>query len=306
MKLLQPIAVRDLASQIDAELLGDETLIAQGINEIHHVEAGDISFVDHPQYYDAALASAASIILIDKIYPCPPAKALLVVAEPFAVYNRIINEHRPHQPLRFGVSPDAQIGEGTYIEPGAIIGPNVRIGRDCYIGANAYVGEYSVLGDRVVVQVGAIIGSDAFYYKKTAEGFQKWRSGGFVILEDDVEIGPGCTIAKGVSAPTRIGEGCKLDAQCHIGHDVQVGKFCLIAAQVGIAGNTHIGEHCFIYGQAGIAQNLRIGDRVVIGAKSGVSKNLDSGKTYLGYPAGEAREVYKQLATLRRLADGKL
>jgi UDP-3-O-[3-hydroxymyristoyl] glucosamine N-acyltransferase len=118
-----------------------------------------------------------------------------------------------------------------------------------------------------------------------------------------VEIGAGCTINKGVSGDTVIGEGTKLDCQVHIGHDVVIGKRCLIAAQVGIGGNTRIGDEVVLYGQVGIAQNLVIGERAVILAKSGVSKNLPPGKTYFGYPAGEARGMYRELAALRHLPD---
>jgi UDP-3-O-[3-hydroxymyristoyl] glucosamine N-acyltransferase len=120
-----------------------------------------------------------------------------------------------------------------------------------------------------------------------------------------VEIGAGCTINRGVSGDTIIGDGTKLDCQIHVGHGAVIGKNCLIAAQTGIAGKTVIGDNCTIYGQVGIAQNLHIGDNVVILAKSGISKDLESNKTYFGTPAGEAREKYKEMAAIRILLDGK-
>jgi len=122
-----------------------------------------------------------------------------------------------------------------------------------------------------------------------------------VIIEDNVDIGAGCTINKGVSGDTTIGAGTKIDCQVHIGHDARIGKNCLIAAQAGISGNTVLGDEVVVYGQVGIAQNLKIGAKAVILAKSGVSKDLEGGKTYFGYPAQEAREAYKELATLRQL-----
>lgn len=125
-----------------------------------------------------------------------------------------------------------------------------------------------------------------------------------MILENDVEIGAGCTINRGVSGETIIGAGSKLDCQIHVGHGVVIGKNCLIAAQTGIAGKTIIGSNCTIYGQVGIAQNLKIGDNVVLLAKSGASKDLESNKTYYGTPAGEAREKFKEIAAIRMLLDG--
>ena len=301
MDLPNPISVQEIANQFGAKIIGDSNLDITGINEIHHVRAGDLTFVDHPKYYKSALASAATVVLIDREAACPIGKALLVVGQPFEVYNALVKRFHPWQPIRFPTSHDAIIGEGTHIEPGAIIGPNVRIGRDCLIQANAYIGEYSELGDRVIVQPGAIIGGDAFYFKKTAEGFVKWRSGGHVVLEDDVEIGPGCTIAKGVSSATRIGAGSKLDAQCQIGHDVKLGKRCLLAAQVGVAGNTTLGDDVVLYGQVGVAQNLHLGDGVTVYAQSGVGTDIAAGKTYFGSPAIEARDAFRDLITLRNL-----
>jgi len=160
-----------------------------------------------------------------------------------------------------------------------------------------------VIGKKVVIQAGAIIGTDAFYFKKSEEGYTPWRSGGRVIIEDDVQIGAGCTINKGVSGDTVIGEGSKLDCQVHIAHGVVLGKNCLLAAQVGIAGKTIVGDNCTFYGQSGIAQSLVIGDGVTLLAKTGVSKDLEGGKTYFGIPAAEAREKYKELAALRQLPD---
>lgn len=151
------------------------------------------------------------------------------------------------------------------------------------------------------MQAGALIGTDAFYYKKINGHYHKWRSGGRVIIGNDVEVGAGCTISRGVSGETIIGEGTKLDCQIHIGHGAVIGRHCLIAAQVGIAGKTIIGDHCVIYGQVGIAQNLHIGDHTILLAKSGVSKDLEGGKTYFGVPAGEAREKYKEIAGIKML-----
>ena len=122
-----------------------------------------------------------------------------------------------------------------------------------------------------------------------------------MIIGDDVEIGAGTTISRGVSGETIIGSGSKLDCQVHIGHGAVLGRNCLLAAQVGVAGKTIIGDNCVIYGQAGIAQNLMIGDNSIILAKTGVSKDLEGNKTYFGYPAGEAREKYKELAALRMM-----
>jgi UDP-3-O-[3-hydroxymyristoyl] glucosamine N-acyltransferase len=303
MNFPKPIPIQQIAKKIGAILIGDDTLESTGINEIHQVRPGDITFSDVKKYFEKALKSAATIIILNEETACPPDKALLICADPFTAYDSLIREYRPFQPVNQAISSTAQIDASTIIEPGAVIGHHVVVGKNCYIQSNVVIAEHTIIGDDVVIQAGALIGTDAFYFKKTESGYQRWRSGGRVVLENRVEIGAGCTINKGVSGDTRIGEGTKLDSQVHLGHDVVVGKNCLFAAQVGIGGNTTVGDNVVLYGQVGIAQNLKIGDNVVILAKSGVSKDLEAGRVYFGYPAGEAREIYRELAALRHLPE---
>ncbi len=303
MRFPQPIPVRDLAQRFNAQLIGDETLVVTGINEIHKVSPGDIAFSDVKKYFQKTLDSAATVLLFNEAAECPPGKAILVVANPFEVYDTLVREHRPFDPLSEAISERAIIHPSTIIEPGVVIAPNVRIGANCYIQANAYIGEYSIIGDHVNIGPGTIIGSDAFYFKKLADGsFKKWRSGGRVIIENHVDIGANCTINKGVSGDTIIGEGSKLDCLIHIGHGAVIGKNCLFAAQVGIGGKTIVEDNVVLYGQVGIAQALHIGKGVIVQAKSGVSKNLEAGKVYFGTPAEETRQKLRELAILRQLA----
>jgi UDP-3-O-[3-hydroxymyristoyl] glucosamine N-acyltransferase len=301
MKFAQPIAIKALAEQLNAELIGDDTLEATGINEIHKVVKGDITFVDVKKYFNKSLHSAASIIILNEKVECPKGKALLVVDDPFRAYNNLVLEHRPLIPLTSTVSDTAEIHPTAVIEPNVVIGHHVKIGKYSHIQANVTIHEHTTIGDHVNIQSGTIIGTDAFYYKKHDYGYEKWRSGGRVVIEDNVEIGAACTINKGVSGDTVIGAGTKFDCQIHIGHGAVIGKNCLFAAQVGIGGKTIIGNDVVLYGQVGIAQRLKIGDKAVILAKSGVSKDLEGGKVYFGYPAKEARTNYRELAALRQL-----
>lgn len=303
MNFPQPISVKELAISVGATIIGDESLEALGINEIHQVRKGDITFVDVPKYFNKALQSAATIILLNAKAKCPPGKALLLCEDPFKVYNDLVLSYRPYRPLTATISESAQIHPSTVIEPNAVIGPDVVIGRNCHIHANVTISEYTIIGDNVVIQPGTVIGTEAFYYKRGPNGYEKWRSGGRVIIEDNVDIGPGCTINKGVSGDTIIGMGTKLDSQVHIGHDVVIGKHCLLAGQTGVGGNTVIGNWVVLYGQVGVAQNLHIGDNAVVSAKAGVSKDLEGGKLYFGVPAADARVAYRELAALRHLPD---
>ncbi|MBT8219159.1 MAG: UDP-3-O-(3-hydroxymyristoyl)glucosamine N-acyltransferase [Bacteroidia bacterium] len=301
MKFKTPIPITEIADRYNLQIKGDSSLIATGINEIHKVVPGDITFVDYEKYYGKSLNSAASIIIIDKEVDCPNHKALLICNDPFAVYDDIVRQHRPFRAINGQIHHSAIIDPSTIIECNVIIGPDVTIGTNCHIQAGSVIHEHVVIGNHVIIQSGAILGTDAFYFQKKEGKYKKWRSGGRVILEDHVDIGAGCTINRGVSGDTIIGEGSKLDSQVHIGHGAVVGKNCLIAAQTGIAGKSIIGDNVVLYGQVGISQNLTIGDNAVLLAKSGVSKSLKGDTVYFGYPADEMRRKYRELAALRNL-----
>lgn len=301
MNFPQPIPVTEIAEKIGATLIGNTTLDAVGINEIHNVRPGDITFVDVEKYFAKSLNSAATIIILNKETTCPEGKVLLLCDDPFKAYNSLINEYNPRQIINHEIAETANIHPSTIVEPGAVVGPEVRIGKNCYIQANATIQGRVIIGNNVTIESGVVVGTDAFYYKRTPEGYTKWRSGGRVIIEDNVDIGSCSTINIGVSGDTTIGEGTKLDSQIQIGHDAVIGKHCLMAAQSAVAGNTHIGDWTVIYGQCGITQNLRIGERTVILAKSLVTKNLKGGETYSGNPAQPVKKERYQQASLRQL-----
>lgn len=301
MKLSKHISVQELAKKYNLKILGNQNQSAYGINEIHKVVEGDITFVDAEKYYTKSIQSNASIILINKETEFPEHKTLLICDEPFEIYNRIVLENRPELQEEERISKTAIIHPSSIVHSSAVIGPYVVIGPNAKIEANAIIAEHSIIGARTCIQAGAIIGSDAFYYKKTVSGFKKWRSGGRTIIHSDVEIGAGSTINKGVSGDTIVGEGTKIDCQVHIGHGVVIGRNCLFAAQVGIGGKTIIGDNVILYGKVGLTQNLKIGNNVIVLAGSGVSKDIEDGKTYFGAPAEEVKIKYRELASLRQL-----
>lgn len=307
MQLSQAISLSDIAGWLGCSFAGNGDALITGINEIHKVVPGDLTFVDFHKYYDKALNSAATFIIINKEVECPAGKGLLFSDDPFRDYVRLCKRFRPFEVSMQQVADTATIGEGTLLLPGAYVGPHVRIGKNCIIHPNVVIYDHSELGDNVIIHANTVIGSDAFYYKKrnTEEPFfDKLYSCGRVIIEHDVEIGASCTIDKGVSGDTVIGAGSKLDNHIHIGHGVVLGKRTLIAAQVGIGGKTVVGDDCIFWGQVGISKTLHIGDNVTVLAQSGVGNDLESGKTYFGSPAIEARQKWKEMARLKKLAEG--
>ncbi len=303
MKFQDPIPVAQIAKDYGLQIIGDDSLIALGINEIHKVEEGDITFSDVKKYFKKSLESAATIIILNERADCPASKAILLADNPFEVYNDIVSKQRPHRPLSATVDLSAYVHASAIIEPGVIIGPNVRIGKYSHIQANTVILEHTIIGDHVTIQPGCVIGSDAFYYKRGTDGHKKWRSGGRVIIEDHVEIGALNTINKGVSGDTIIGEGTKLDCQVHVGHGATIGKHCLLAAGVLIAGKANIGNNVVLYGDVGVVQAITIEDDVTVLAKTLVNKNLEKGKVYNGLPASESRQRNREIIALKNLPD---
>jgi UDP-3-O-[3-hydroxymyristoyl] glucosamine N-acyltransferase len=303
MKFNRTHSLKEIAALIDSKFIGAEDFPVQGMNEIHVVESGDIVFVDHPKYYDKALQSAATIVLINKEVECPEGKALLISDDPFRDFNKLTKHFKPFTAASVAISDSAIIGEGTVIQPNCFIGHNVTIGKNCLIHANVTIYDNTVIGNNVIIHSGSILGADAFYYKKRPEGFDQLLSGGRVVIEDNVGIGALCSIDKGVTGDTTIGEGTKLDNQVHVGHDTVIGKRCLIAAQTGVAGCVVIEDEVTLWGQVGTTSGITIGEKAVVMGQTGVTKSIEGGKTYFGTPIEESREKLKQLANIKRIPE---
>lgn len=307
MKFPSPVSLKWVSSLIDAELLGNASGEATGINEIHRVEKGDLCFVDHPKYYNKCINSKASFIIINtKDVSIPEGKSLLVVPDPFEAYLKIVNHFKPFVAATKPVSDTAKIGEGTVIMPNVFIGHHVTIGNNCIIHPNVSLLDYTQIGNNVIIQAGTVIGSDAFYYntKKNRDvWYKKMQTCGEVVIEDDVEIGAGCTIDRGVTADTRIGAGTKMDNMVHIGHDVVIGKNCLFAAQVAIAGGTTLKDGVTLWGQVGVSKTLTINNNVTVLAQSGVGNDLEEGKIYWGSPADDATVKKRELVWIKRIPE---
>ena len=301
MKFKSVQTLQKIANLIDATFVGESDFKISGINEIHVVEAGDIVFVDHPKYYEKALNSEATIILINKEVDCPKGKSLLISDNPFRDFNKITKHFSPFISSKVSIADTAIVGEGTIIQPNVFIGNNVSIGKNCLIHPNVTIYDNAIIGDTVIIHANTVLGADAFYYKNRPEGFDQLLSVGRVVVKDNVHIGASCTIDKGVTGDTTIGKGTKIDNQVHVGHDTKIGKKCLIASQTGIAGCVIIEDEVTLWGQVGTNSGITIGKGAVILGQTGVTKSVPGGKTYFGTPISESRAKLKELAFLKRL-----
>jgi UDP-3-O-[3-hydroxymyristoyl] glucosamine N-acyltransferase len=292
----------EIAAIINCDYVGPASFPVLGMNEIHVVTPGDIVFVDHPKYYDKALKSAATVVLINKQVDCPEGKALLISDDPFRDFNRLTTYFNPFSAFAKAELPKS-IGEHSHIHPSAVIGKDVEIGSHTIIHANVTVGDRTVIGNHVIINAGVVLGGDAFYYKRRPDGYDKLLSNGRVIIEDHVELGANTTVDRGVTGDTTIGYGSKLDNQVQIGHDTVLGKNVLIASQTGIAGCVVIEDEVTIWGQVGVTSGVTIGKKAVISAKSGVSKSLEGNQSYFGIPSADFRSKYKEIAAIKQIPE---
>lgn len=294
-----PQTLKSIAELIGAKMVGSADFEVFGTNEIHRVKRGEIVFVNHPKYYDKALQSDATIILMDKEVECPEGKALLISDDPFRDFNKI-NTHFTKISNFTEELHDIEVGEGTKIHSSAVIGNHVRIGKNSHIFPNVVIGDRTVIGDNVIIQSNTVLGGDAFYYRKLDGNFDRLISVGNVIIDNNVQIGNNCTIDRGVTDSTIIGEGSVLDNQIQIGHDTVIGKRCLIASLVGIAGCCIIEDEVTVWGQVGMASGVRVASGTVLLGKTGVNKDLKKG-TYFGPLAEEFKEYLKKEIKLKNL-----
>ncbi len=305
MKFPREFSLQEIAQLLKVEFVGSPNFPVLGCNEIHVVEEGDIVFVDHPKYYDKALKSKASVVLINKRVDCPEGKGLLISKDPFSDFNKLTQHFKPFKPSNLLISDSAKIGIDCIIQPNVFIGNNVRIGNNCTIHPNVTIYDNITIGNNVTIHSGTILGADAFYYKKRKSGYDKLLSGGSVIIEDNVDIGALCTIDRGVSGNTIIKKGSKIDNQVQIGHDTVIGNNCLIASQTGIAGCVIVEDNVTIWGQVGTNSGITIGEGAVILGQTGVTKSVKGKRTYFGTPIEESRKKLKEMVEIKRLIKDK-
>jgi len=297
------LKLSEVAEIISGKVIGDPNAIVVGLNELHIVRDGDITFVDHPKYYKKALESAATYVIINKEVDPPEGKSLILHNAPMDAFNILISHFRPMVVSMDMISPSAEIGKGTVIQPGVFVGNHVKIGDNCIIHANVSIYDNTIIKDNVIIHSNTVIGGDAYYFQKRDSGYNKFLSAGRVILNRNIEIGASCSIDKGVTGDTIIGEGTKMDNQCQVGHDTVIGKHCLIGAFAAIAGVTTIEDEVIIWARVAINKDIVIGKKAVILASSGVDKSIEGNKTYMGSPVMEVRKYWKQIISLRKMPE---
>jgi UDP-3-O-[3-hydroxymyristoyl] glucosamine N-acyltransferase len=334
------ITVRELASRVAGEALGDANVVVSGAASLESAGPGDLVYVDAAKHAAGLSSTKASAAIVPDGVEPPPGMAAIRVRQPALAMAEALDILFPFERRFDGVSPQAAIGthveiaDGVAIGPLAYIGDNVRIGRGTEIHPGATIGRGSVVGEgcvlysgvhiyegvtigsRVIIHAGAVIGADGFGYIQedvSASGappdepvrHRKVRQIGRVVIEDDVEIGANATIDRAALDVTRIGRGSKIDNLVQVAHNCLIGRHCVIVGQAGLSGSCVLGDYVTIAGQAGLAGHLTLGARAVVGAQAGVTKDVPEGKYVLGSPAIDFRQAKKALSLVESLPEFK-
>lgn len=316
-----------LADLVEGCVSGDPSIAISGVAPLDMAGPEHISFLANPKYQVKLASCKAAAIIVHPSLQGSVQAPLLLCENPYLAFAKILHyfEVPPfdgqgimagayvHPEATVGenvtiepgcvVSSGARIGKGTHLHPNVVIGADAVIGDDCLLYANVTVRERSVLGNRVIIQPGAVIGADGFGFAPDGQSYYKIPQVGFVVIEDDVEVGACSCIDRGTLGETRVKRGVKIDNLVQIGHNVQVGEDTLLVAQVAIAGSTVIGKHCIFGGQSAAAGHIKIGDNVTLAARGGIPNNVDDNQNLAGAPALPHREWLKASMTTRHLPE---
>jgi len=317
-----------IAARLEARLVGNPDQAIVGLATLQDARPDQLSFLSSSQYRKYLSATAAGAVLLTEADAVDFSGNALIVANPYAAYARLSHQFDPKPVASAGIHPtavvatsaridsSASIGAGAVIEADATIGAGTVIGAQCFVGARSHVGAGGWLaprvtiyhdvriGDRVVIQSGAVLGSEGFGFANDGGHWEKIAQIGGVSLGHDVEVGANTTIDRGALADTRIGDGVKLDNQIHIAHNVHIGDHTAIAACVGISGSTRIGRHCTIAGGVGMVGHIEICDNVFVTGMTMVTRSITEPGAYSSGTAMQPAVEWRKSAARFRQLDG--
>jgi UDP-3-O-[3-hydroxymyristoyl] glucosamine N-acyltransferase len=332
-----PVSLVHLAAQLQAEIHPpggghDQPCPIDDVATIEDAGPAHLTYVDRERHLQRLSGCSAGAVLVQRdhvnkarhLFP----GAILAVADAREAFIAAMLAFRPPAvQQRCGVSSravvarSARVGKSSNIHPLAFVGENVQIGERCDIHPGVVIGEGCTIGDgvviypnavlyagvrigaRVIIHAGSVIGADGFGYRFEAGAFVKIPHTGTVIVEEDVEIGAGSTIDRGMVGATVIGAGTKIDNQVMIAHNCRIGRHNAFASQVGFAGSSVTEDYVRCAGQAGIADHLRLGQGSTIGPQAGVHLDVPAGAKWHGAPAGPDKEQIRVHLCLQRLPE---
>lgn len=317
----------EIASALGATLEnGDPETEIIGVSGIEEATAGQITFVANPKYFAAAKDTAAAAIIVSEDFPAVT-RALLRSRNPYLCFARAIDLFYQSPKYAAGIHPTAvvaatakvganahlgayvviddgvEIGDNAVLLPHVVVYRGAKIGNNFFAHAHSIVREYCQVGENVVLQNGAIVGSDGFGFARDGDHWEKITQSGPAVIESDVEVQANACIDRASVGETRIARGVKIDNLAQVGHGSGVGEHTLLCAQAGLAGSTVVGKNVIIAGQAGVAGHCNVGDGVVITAQSGTHGDIPAGSMVSGSPAFDHKHWLRAVNAFSKLPE---
>ncbi len=328
---MKSFTIEEINLILKGELIGgcSDKIIAP--EQIEKATKGQITFIGNRKFAKLWDTSSASAAIVDEKLDILPGenKAFIKVKNADLAMATLLEAFQPDAPyfdtdihptavidLTAKIGEGCKIGANSYIgknvvlEDGVIVYPNVSIFDDSTLGNNTVVWsgtvirERSEIGSHCIFHTNVSIGADGFGYRPSEQGLTKIPHIGNVVIGNYVEVGANSCIDRGKFSSTVLGDGCKIDNLVQIGHNSVLGRFCIMAGNSGLAGSVTLGDGVIIGGSASIKDHTTIHSGAKVGAGSGVIADVAAGKSVVGYPATDSREMMKQWVALRKLARG--
>lgn len=328
---MKSFTIQEINTILKGEIVGDTTNKINGPEELQKANANQISFIGSRKYVHLWKTSKACAAIVNENLDIEPEenRALILVKNADLAMAKLLEAFNPSPPqFEIDIHPTAVIHESAKIGEGCKIGANCYIGKDVVLGnevvlyPNVTIFDDTTIGNHTVIWSGTVIrerteigshcifhtnvsiGADGFGYRPSEDGkgLVKIPQIGNVIIGNAVEIGANSTVDRAKFSSTIIGDGCKIDNLVQIAHNCVLGRSCIMAGSSGLAGSVTLGDGVIIGGSASIKDHLSIGSGAVVGGGSGVMNNVAAGKSVVGYPATDARDMFKQWVALRKLA----
>ncbi len=328
---MKSFKITEINAILNGELVGDSSQEIQGLEQLKNAEKEHLTFIGSAKYaklWDTSKASAAIVNASLDITP-GDGRAFVKVKNADLAMAKLLEVFQPEAP-KFDteihpmaiIDATATIGKGTKVGAGCYIGKNVLVGEDVILYPNVTILDHTTVGNKTTMWPGTVvrersvigshcifhnnvsIGADGFGYRPSEDGrgLVKIPHIGNVVIGNEVEIGANSCVDRAKFSSTILGDGCKIDNLVQIGHNCVLGRCCIMAGSSGLAGSVTLGDGVTIGGSASIKDHTTIHSGATVGAGSGVIADVPAGKTVLGYPACDSREMLKQWVALRKLA----
>jgi UDP-3-O-[3-hydroxymyristoyl] glucosamine N-acyltransferase len=287
------LIVSDLETDYKTE--GDMRKI-KGVASLDQATENDLSFC----YWEGEKAisliskSRAGIILCKKsmeglVHPRSDAQ-LVFLDNPRLVFVNFAN--RIYSKRKVGISPRAVVSETARLGSNCYIGDFVVVGDNCVIGDNTTIYDRvsivkdCIIGANCIVHQGVALAAESFAYERHSDGtLEKFPQLKGLRIGNNVEIGANSFIARGALTDTVIGDGTKIDAMVHVGHNVMIGRNCQLTAGTIVAGSCRLGDSCWTGINSTIKHKVSIGNNVIVGAGACVIRDVPDGDVVAGVPA---------------------